>query len=1645
MDEATAQHSGQLSEAARLELLARYAILGTPPEPEFDQLVQLAASIYGMPIALLGIFTSSRLWLKARQGELGTEIALDESFESRAAWPTSGLQVPDACADPRFADHPWVSAEPGIRAYVSVPLVSAGGWLLGCLAVADVVPHQHEPALLRALQALAVQAVRALDRQPAHAAPAVAHTSSATTPRLVAPMRSHRYEALRVASQLARVAGWTLDVRRNRLRWTENTGDLFALPLGRAPTPEEALALCDPGCRPALQQALTACVREGKSFDVVVWLAARAGLRRWIRVLGRASRDVQGVVTRVRGSIQDVSEQMRAEEALRASEERFKYLAKASADAVWDWDLTTDVTTWSDGLYTLFGVPPEEFLLGASGWAGRVHPDDRVRVVQSLNDALGPPAARSWSAEYRFRRGDGSYAEVSDRGLVIHDEHGRAARMVGGLTDLRGIRHAAEEARRDDEARAGIVRIQQELASLDLGLQSVLNITAERVCALTNATGCQVGFLDGDDMVCQAVAGETATGVGARLPLEGSLTGLALQRGEVMLADDVPHDPRVIRDLSDAMHLTAIIVAPLTTQAGPIGALKVISNKAEGFSQRDVLSLQTLALSLGSVIQRHRAAETLRHSEEHYRVLFGDNPQPVWVYDYETLAILAANGAAIRLFGYTEAELLKMTLADLVPEEDHEQFAQVIESVRVGRPLHGVHNRNRRKDGSLVQLSVAGQTISLDGRKARIVQGVDITEQLRTERELSRVSRAQALLSACNESQVRATSEAALLENICRITVEKGGYAAAWVGFARDDVERTVEVMARWGEQTDVLSQVRVSWDENSPYGKGPSGLAIRSGQLAIVEDISQNEGFKPWAALAQERNIRGQISLPLRDNGRTFGALLLYSVETLHIGSDEVRLLEALANDLAFGIVSLRAREQQQHLQEALVKVALAVSDGAGTTFFDNLGLHMADALNAQVGVVAQLHPPDEPVGLRSLSLYVNGSLWPNRDLPLNGAMTQLMGQTQFVVADVGHLPSAVVDGVVPWREWVPGVEVRGFAGFRLDNREGQPVGLICVLFDAPLLHPDLVMYTLRIFAARATTELERQQYETRLLDQASLLDKAQDAIIVRDLQHRIVYWNRSAQRVYGWAADEVIGTSVAQSAYRDPRDFDRSHAQLMADGEWTGELAQRRKDGQAITIEAHWTLVRDSRGKPVSVLAINTDISQRKRAEREIQQLAFYDPLTQLPNRLLLMDRLQQALTSTERSKRGGALLFIDLDNFKTLNDTLGHDQGDLLLQQVAQRLRVCVRQADSVARLGGDEFVVMLEDLGGNIHDVSRQARLVADKVLAALNAPYQLSLGEYQSSASVGIAPFTEEHAGVGELLKQADIAMYQSKSAGRNTVRFFDPALQAAVTGRAALEVDMRSALTQNEFFLHYQPQVDGDGRMTGVEALIRWQHAQQGMVSPVRFIPVAEETGIIVQIGRRVLRLACEQLAAWALRPETEHLIMSVNVSSRQFRHPDFVTHVMAELQRSGARPPRLKLELTESLMVDDMDLTIDKMSELQRLGVGFSLDDFGTGYSSLAYLKRLPLDQLKIDQSFVRDVLTDPNDAVIARTIIGLGRNLGLEVIAEGVETEEQRQFLADNGCRAYQGYLFSKPLPADALEAYIQHNLPQGSQKLF
>jgi two-component system, chemotaxis family, CheB/CheR fusion protein len=689
-------------------------------------------------------------------------------------------------------------------------------------------------------------------------------------------------------------------------------------------------------------------------------------------------------------------------------------------------------------------------------------------------------------------------------------------------------------------------------------------------------------------------------------------------------------------------------------------------------------------------------------------------------------------------------------------------------------------------------------------------------------------------------------------------------------------------------------------------------------------------------------------------------------------------------------------------------------------------------------------------------------------------------------------------------------------------------------------------------------------KQADQLLLERASALQWQSDLlsraapIVARDMQDRIIYWNKGAEDLYGWSDQEVLGR-VSHEVLRTefPIALAQIKVALAANGHWHGELAHVKRDGTNVTVESQWSIYADEAGMPEAIVEVNTNITKRKQAqaalrdsdvmfhtmldstvnweywvdldgkfiymtpsvetitgyrsdefvhnpnlldaivypedaylwdrikqksrsptdddaielklrivrkngsvlwiehagrpvtdkngmysgrrvtvrdisaekdaEEQIRNLAYFDPLTQLPNRRLLMDRLNQALIVSKRTSQYGALMILDMDQFKSLNDTQGHDVGDGLLVEVAKRLTANVRQQDTVSRFGGDEFVVILDGLGLTEQGAANEAQSIAEKIRELLSRPYFLgdAKAKYQSTSSAGLTLFHGMETSAAVLLKQADLALYQAKDDGRNLVRYFSPGMQAAINARTALEVALRKGLDNQEFQLYYQPQVDQDGRIIGAEALIRWFSPDQGMVSPADFIPLAEDTGLIIPMGQWIVKTACDQLKEWEADPRSADLLLSVNVSVRQFQHPEFVSQVRNALIASGANPKRLKLELTESVVLNKVELVIARMHELIELGVSFSLDDFGTGYSSLSYLKLLPLDQVKIDQSFIRDVIVDPNDAAIVRAILAISQAMGVQVVAEGVETPEQRDFLLSNGCKAYQGYLFGKPVP--------------------
>ena len=564
-----------------------------------------------------------------------------------------------------------------------------------------------------------------------------------------------------------------------------------------------------------------------------------------------------------------------------------------------------------------------------------------------------------------------------------------------------------------------------------------------------------------------------------------------------------------------------------------------------------------------------------------------------------------------------------------------------------------------------------------------------------------------------------------------------------------------------------------------------------------------------------------------------------------------------------------------------------------------------------------------------------------------------------------------------------------------------------------------------------------ERKQVEAELRVAAAAFEST-EGMFITDANTVILRVNRNFTEITGYSANEVVGhkPNLLKSGCHDEAFYEAMWQSILEKGSWQGEIWDKRKNGEIYPKLLTITAVKDKKGIVVNYVGTQIDITAQKSAQSEIERLAFYDTLTNLPNRRLLLERLEQNLLIAKRNKTWGSVMFIDMDNFKNLNDTLGHDYGDELLIQVASRLKQCVRESDTVARLGGDEFVVMLTISDTNLSEHVHHVEMIANHILNALNKTYRLKNHEYHSTPSIGISLFGgTEFLPADEVLKQADIAMYQAKASGRNTLRFFNGAMQEKVTSRFTLEKALHDALLNNEFEVYYQPQITTNGKVIGAEALIRWIDSQKKVISPLDFIPLAEETGLIIPIGDFVLETVCQQIKSWSHDLNKKNLQIAVNVSVRQFKQENFAEKIENLLDKYEINSECLKLELTESILLENPVEITQKIKKLQCRGIKFSMDDFGTGYSSLSYLTRLPLNQLKIDQSFIRCISQNNSNAVLVKTIIEMAKNLNIEVIAEGVETQEQYNFLEENGCSFHQGYLFSKPLSLEQFENYLNN----------
>ena len=1312
-------------------------------------------------------------------------------------------------------------------------------------------------------------------------------------------------------------------------------------------------------------------------------------------------------------------------------------LIDSTDDFVWSVDLDFRLVTFNRAVQRYYEA---EFGVKA---APGMRPEELVPAARAARwHGLYERALKEGSCRLASLRADGRYGELTLRPIVAD---GKTVGISVFGTDITE-RKAAEEARallasvvESSNDAIHTVKLDGTVASWNRGAELLFGYRAEEV------VGKSVAILAPPDR-------------GEEVP---QLIGFVSQGGVVH-----PFDTSL--RAKDGQEIdVSLSISPIRNSEGNVVGASAIAQ---------------------DIRERKRVERELKEAERKYRDIFDGAIEGMFINlaDGKPMVI---NRAMAGMLGYESPNEFVTTVKNLSLEvwKDPKDRQRMLRLIAERGSVRGMECEFKRKDGSLFWVSLTCQQVKGDDPHGTYLQGFveDINERkhaelaLRLSAESLRESQAIGGLGSYELDITTSTWRSSeVMDQIFGVDADYLRSVAGWIALLHPDERQTMaayfsdEVVEQRKPFDREYRIIRLNdGEERWVHGVGRldfDGQGRPVKMRGIIKDITEYKRADMQLRESEERyratfeqvalgiahaSFDGRI---IRCNAR-FAAFLGYTQEEiLDISVDQMTAPEDRAATWAMrqsvaSSVTLSANLEKRFLRKdgslTWGKVTLSIrrdKDGRAQHF-----IALVEDINALKEAEGRLTKVQDELRLSeeryraafqtSLDAVNLNRVDDGTYIDCNKAFLEIIGYTRDEI--VGHSSLELGIWVDP-KDRQKMVDALRFEGCcrdleaRFRRKDGEvfwgrmsasPIeidGMPCVLTISRDISEAKAA---ELLLAQATKALRLSEERYRKVFQTSL-----DSITLNRVSDgRYVDVNQAFLDLMGFERDEVIEhTAEELNIWADPRELDGVRETLVRSQECRNvEIQFRKKSG-----EMCWALISVSLIQIEGVrcaLAVVRDVSHAKEAEDAIRNLAYYDPLTNLPNRRLLLERLQQALAITPLTGRMRALLFVDLDNFKTLNDTLGHQTGDLLLQEASRRLSACVRETDTVGRLGGDEFVLMLEDLSEVQEEAAAQAKAVSEKILFTIAQPYMLDGRVCRSSASIGISLFGDRRENSSEVLQQADIAMYQAKAAGRNTMRFFAPALQAAVNTRATLEEDLRQAIRQSQFVLYYQPQIDRN-RLIGAEALIRWNHPTRNLLPPGDFIPLAEETGLILPTGKWVLDAACAQIAAWTAARQTAHLSISVNISARQFRQPDFVSQVLTAIDHAGANPRNLKLELTESMLVENVEDVIEKMTELKSHGLRFSLDDFGTGYSSLAYLKRLPLDQLKIDRSFVRDILVDESSAAIAQTIVSLSRAMGLPVIAEGVETEAQREFLTRIGCHAFQGFLFSQPLPLAEFESY-------------
>ena len=1037
-------------------------------------------------------------------------------------------------------------------------------------------------------------------------------------------------------------------------------------------------------------------------------------------------------------------------------------------------------------------------------------------------------------------------------------------------------------------------------------------------------------------------------------------------------------------------------------------------------------------------LHHHASLEnSQQRAESLLRTIIQTIPDLVWIKDTEGV-YLSCNPVFERFFGASEAEIIGKTDYDFVDREQADFFREHDRlAMATGKPGVTEEWLTFAADGHRACMeTIKTPMYDIDGKLIGVL-GIarDITERRAAGEKISQLTRLYATLSQCNQAIVRCTDAAELFTQICRDAIQFGGFKMAWIGML-DESTKQVLTVASDGEGVEYLQDKTISADVDSPYGRGPTGTAIRENQPFWCQDFNNDPATQPWHERALGFGWGASAALPLCRNGIAVGAFTLYSAEVNAFDAESRKLLTEMAADISFALDNFERDAVRANLEKLSENERSVLELLARGEPLPDLLTHLASSYEAMYpGMLCSIlllsrdgehlrhgAAPSLPAAYcEAIDGVTIGD-------SVGSCGTAAYTRKTVIVCDIATDPL--------WQDYKELALGHGLAAcwsVPILSNQDKVLGTFALYYHAPRSPLPGELAALERGAHLGSLAIERTQNENLLRKLSQAVEQSPNTIVITDLNANIEYANANFVKATGYSLEEVIGKNprILHSGKTPKAVYQDMWAHLSAEKTWQGEFINRRKNGMEYTESVLIAPVRMANGQVTNYLAIKEDVTEKKVAEAHIRQLAHYDFLTGLPNQTLLKSRVAQSMSLAQRGKTQLAVMFLDLDHFKNVNDTLGHRIGDELLIQLANRLKSLIREEDTLSRMGGDEFVLVLPgtDADGAAH--------VAEKVLATVAQTFHIEQYELVVTPSVGIAIYPVDGADFDKLYQCADVAMYRAKHEGRNCFRFFTAEMQQRSARRLLLENGLRHALAREQLQLHYQPQIAmQDGRITGAEALLRWIHPELGSVSPAEFIPIAEESGLILSIGEWVLRTAVRQTKAW-MNSGLPPITISVNLSAVQFRHPHLPDLVMDILREADLPPQHIELELTESVAMEEPLAAIAVMNTLHAYGIRMAIDDFGTGYSSLSYLKKFKVHKLKIDQSFVSNISEDAESRAIVTAIITLASSLGFETIAEGVETAGQLAFLRLQGCNEVQGYYFSRPLPTLQFEAYLRSAL--------